>query len=899
MKNPSFDLKNFILFLVPLIAILYLSLSFISTKYQKLNDSTTYKISAHATNIYTDLIHDLQKERGLSSGYLGSKDERTKHKLLIHYKQTDASYKKFISFINLKSDAKRLLKNKIGNKKKPLVKKIISYLNELEHVRKKVLESSIEFDESIKYYSKLNKKLIQSVEVLTMITHKYSNDNNALYEIQHIKENAGIERAIIYNQLVSNKFGYTQKIKFLQSQQKYKYEEFILNASINSTNIYNSMLTKENEEQLETFRKSFLSKSLDHNYANEWFRITSHRINLLEQISTKILSKYIIQSDSIYSNALYALYAVVFLWLFSIVSLVSLAIILIKKTIKENENITNLKIFAHTFNSHQAITITDSNGIILKVNDAFTRITGYSASEAIGKNPRVLKSMKHEDSFYKKMWEDILTKGQWNGDIYNKRKNSEIYLERLSITAIKDNHNVITHYLAQFLDVSDLIEAQKEAQHQADHDSLTGLVNRKYLLQRLNEEFFKALRHNFLNAFLFIDLDAFKNINDTYGHEIGDKLLIEVSKRLKAVLREEDIVSRISGDEFAVVILNIDKEESEAAKDIREICTKIIKELNKTFILNEQKLTISASIGIKLFPDGKRDVPEVMANADTAMYQAKSQGKNQFVFFNKTIESELKRLQLLEEELIFAYDNDEFKFYYQAKVDTKTGYIIGAEALIRWQHQKRGLLYPDVFLKVLTDMGMIHKITILALSSACNFIKSNEKIFNGIISININANELLDPLFEQDMISTVTNYGVNPSNIELEITENELIKDFNAAIHKIESLRSVGFKFAIDDFGTGYSSISYLKQLPVNSLKIDKSFLNDLNNDSNKEIIKMIINMAETFNMQSVVEGVENKEQLSFIQSSGAKQYQGYYFSKAIDEESFAKLITKTIEVQD
>ncbi|WP_324170904.1 EAL domain-containing protein [Sulfurimonas sp.] len=894
MKNTFFDFKILFLFLVPLISILYLSLSFISIKYNNLNESTTHKFSAYATNIFTNLIHDLQKERGLSSGYIAFPDKNSKNKLLSQHKQTDKSYKKLLSLIKLISDKEELLQKEIRDKNDPLVKKNILYLNELKNVRKKILDNSFKFDEQFKYYSKLNEKLMQSIEVLTMVINKYSNDNNALYEIQLLKEDAGRERAIIYNQLNSNKFEYMLQIKFLQSQQKHEHEEFMLNASTSSIFIYNSILTKQNEEELNILRKSFLSKSLDSNDAKKWFKVTTFRIDMLEKISTKILSKYTSQSEDLYSNALFTLFIVILLWLLSIISLVSLATILIKKIQKENENIADLKMFAHTFNSHQAITITDANGIIIKVNDAFTRITGYSASEVIGKNPRILKSMKHEENFYKKMWTDLISKGEWNDDIYNKRKNSEIYLERLSITAIKDNNNITTHYLAQFIDVTDIKEAQEKAQHQADHDFLTGLVNRKYLLQRLNEELVKAIRHNFLHAFLFIDLDAFKNINDTYGHDIGDKLLIEVSKRLKSILREEDIVARISGDEFAVVILNIDKETPEAAKDVKEICTKIINKLNKTFIFNEQKLNISASIGVKLFPDDKVGIPEIMTNADAAMYQAKSQGKNQFVFFNKTIELELKRLQLLEEELIFAYNNDGFKFYYQAKVDIKTGNIIGAEALIRWQHPKRGLLYPDSFLKVLTDMGMIHDISILALSSACKFIKSYKKIFNGIISININVNELLDPLFEQDIISTVNSFGVNPANIELEITEKELIKDISAAVLKIESLRKVGFKFAIDDFGIGCSSISYLKQLPVNSLKIDKSFLTNLNNSSNKEVIKMLIHMADTFNMQSVIEGVEDKEQLLFIQDSGAKQYQGYYFSKAIDEENFVKLINKT-----
>ncbi|WP_321777869.1 EAL domain-containing protein [Sulfurimonas sp.] len=892
MKNSSFNFKIFVLFLIPLISLLYLLSSSISIRYNNLDNSTLYKISANATNIFANLLNNLQIERGLSSAYLGTLHD--KNRLLEQYKQTDKSLEKFIRFVNLKSKDKKLLENAIGDKKKPIVTNIIKYISELENIRKILLNRSISFDKQLNYYNKINAKIIQAIEILTMVINKHSNDNNALYEIQLLKENAGIERAIIYNQLLSNSYNYISKIIYLQKRQQYEEEEFMLNASMNSIVLYNSLLKEKNKKTITILRESFLNKSLKIDKASSWFNISTLRINILEDISTKIVDRYISNADKQHSNELFTFYTTILLWVLSLTSLIILALILMKKIKKESENVAELKISAHTFNSHQAIAITDENGIILKINDAFSKITGYSPNEIIGKNTSILKSMKHKSEFYNNMWIELKNDGNWHGDIYNKKKNGEIYLERLSITAIKNDDDITTHYLAQFINITDIKEAQEEAQHQADHDFLTGLINRKFLMQRLNEEFVKAIRHDFLHAFLFIDLDGFKAINDTYGHDIGDKLLIEVSKRLKSVLREEDIVSRMSGDEFAIVVLNIDKAEEEAAKNVKEICKKVIKQLNKIFILDEQKINISASIGVKLFPDGKRGVPQIVANADTAMYQAKDQGKNQFVFFNKTIEFELKRLQLLEEELLFAYNNHEFKFYFQAKVDTKTSEITGAEALIRWLHPKRGLLYPDSFLKVLIDINMLHDISMLALSSACNFIKRNTKTFDGVISINISSNELFNPLFEQDIVSIVESFGVSPTKIEFEITEDELIKNFSVAIIKIKSLRELGFKFAIDDFGIGYSSISYLKQLPVNSLKIDKSFLGNLDNNSNKEVVKMLINMAKTFNMHSVVEGVEDEEQLSFIQDSGAQQYQGYHFSKAIDEDSFQSLVEKT-----
>jgi len=574
-----------------------------------------------------------------------------------------------------------------------------------------------------------------------------------------------------------------------------------------------------------------------------------------------------------------------------LVSMLILAYILRTLVKKEEFLIEELRISAYSFDSHEAMTITDLNGTILKVNDAFSRITGYLPSEVIGKNPRVLKSMKHSDEFYQNMWKDLHTKGRWSDEIYNKRKNGEIYLEHLSITAIKNEENITTHYIAQFLDISELKHAQEEAQHQADHDSLTGLLNRKALLQRLNEEFIKARRHDFLHAFLFIDLDEFKAVNDTFGHKVGDMLLVEVAKRLDAMLREEDILSRVSGDEFAILILNIDKSETEAAKDVESISKKIIHELSRPFVFDEYKVNISASIGLKLFPDGEKTAQDVVVHADTAMYQAKHQGKNQFVFFDKAIELELKHFQILEEELTQADKNDEFVFYFQPKVDIQTNKIVAAEALVRWNHPQKGLLYPGSFLDVVQSIGMIHKITLKALESVCQFLESHKDIFRGTISLNINSSELLHANFEEDIVSVIQRFDVEVSQIELEITENELIKDFDTAIIKIKKLKEFGLKFSIDDFGTGYSSITYLQKLPVDSLKIDKSFLQDISEESNREIVKMMLSMARTFNILSIVEGVENQTQLDFVKENGADMYQGFFCSQAVSEKNFIKLL--------
>jgi diguanylate cyclase (GGDEF)-like protein/PAS domain S-box-containing protein len=894
MKKLSLNLKILIIFSIPAIALVYFSFSFVELKYKKIDESSMYKLTAKITDTMSKLVHNIQIERGLSAGYIVAKDtQKYKNQLLSQYKKTDESFKNFLTFLELKSHAKDMIVDKLGYINTPLVKKVLLRLKYKDNIRKNVLNHSITFDKEIEYYTNLNTNLLKSIKSFIILLKKQNNDNNALSKLQELKEYAGLERAYIYHQLLLKKFDDKsfQKIKELQIKQDTDQEAFILEASIESLQIYNNNLNLSTEFTLMQLRKKYEQKQLSSKDADFWFNTTTQRIDDLEKISSEILKKYIHISNQVHNKAINSLYITAVLWILSIISLAILSYILKNLIQNEESLIEELRISAYTFDSHEAMTITDVNGTIIKVNDAFTRITGYSREEVIGKNPRVLKSMKHDDEFYKEMWRQLHTVGKWSDDIYNKRKNGEIYLERLSITAIKDEKDITTHYIAQFLDISDVKKAQEIAQHQADHDFLTGLLNRKALIQRLNEEFVKARRHNFLHAFLFLDLDEFKNVNDTYGHNTGDKLLVEISNRLKQLLREEDILARISGDEFAIIILNIDENEAEAAKDISKLATKIIDALNQVFILGEYKIKIGASIGIKLFPDAEKDVASVIIHADTAMYQAKAQGKNQFVFFNKETELKLRHFKLLEEELIQAYKNNEFKFYYQPKIDVKTSKLVGAESLIRWQHPQKGLLSPDSFMDVLIDIGMLHKITLLALNDACLFLKDLKESPLQNISLNINSIEILNDAFEDNIIKTIQKHNIDASKIELEITENELIKDFDTTILKINKLKKFGIRFAIDDFGSGYSSITYLQKLPVNSIKIDKSFLINLSDTSNQEILKMIIDMASIFGMSSVVEGIETKEQLEIIKKYNADLYQGFLFSKALDEDEFKKLL--------
>ena len=894
MKQPSLHIKILIIFLIPAVALIYFSTSFVQTKYQNLNESAMYKLAAETTEDLSILIHNIQIERGLSFGYLVSGiEKRSKRELRLRQEKTDSAYRKLINFVRLNSGEKDSILHIIGIEYHPILSKFAAEYGKIDEIRRRVLEGEIESGESLDYYTQLNRKLLRMITLFILPLQKQNGRSCAIPELQKLKENAGLERAYIYHELLSAKENpkSIETIKKLEEKQALYREQFILNAPIESILTFNKIYRYSLEVEVKELRKEFFDGKLGRGDAPRAFKLLTKRIDLFETISSKILDRYIASASHTYTEAIHALYLTAALWLLSLLSLIGLTFLLRKLILNEEKYVEELRISAYTFDSHEAMTITDVNGTILKVNDAFTRITGYEAAEVIGKNPSVLKSMKHSDDFYKEMWRQINTTGKWSDEIYNKRKNGEIYMERLSITAIKDDRGITTHYIAQFLDISDLKKMQEQAQHQADYDFLTGLLNRKSLMQRVHEEFVKAKRHDFVHAFMFIDLDKFKMVNDSYGHTTGDKLLVEVSARLKRLMREEDILARIGGDEFAVIILNIEENRSRAAQMVKDIAAKIVDEINRPYLLDTCRITMSASIGIKIFPDREKDSHSVVVHADTAMYQAKHQGKNQFVFFDKEIERRLKHFQMIETDLYHAIDNDEFLFYYQPKVSIVTGEIAGAEALIRWRHPEKGVLYPDSFLHIASEIGISHKITLLVLTHACQFLQEHQDLFHGAIAVNIHANELLELHFEEQIIDIIEKHGIHPSKIEFEITEDELIRDFNAVIIKIKRLKTFGIRFAIDDFGTGYSSITYLKKLPVDTLKIDKEFLNNLADESNQELIKLIINMAKNFNISTVIEGVENQNQLHFIQENGADLYQGFIFSKAVDEEQFLSLL--------
>jgi diguanylate cyclase (GGDEF)-like protein/PAS domain S-box-containing protein len=566
---------------------------------------------------------------------------------------------------------------------------------------------------------------------------------------------------------------------------------------------------------------------------------------------------------------------------------------------KEAQAKEELSIMASVFNAHEAITITDETGTIINVNDAFTRITGYSREEALGKNPNVLKSGKHDKDFYVRMWDSIRKEGYWKGEIYNKRKNGEIYPEMLSISAVRNEEGKATHYVAHFFDITDLKAAQAQAEFRAQHDPLTELCNR----QKLHEELIRIYRHNELahhyGAFIYFDLDNFKHINDDYGHEIGDKVLIEVARRLTSLAYEEDVVARIGGDEFAFVVANLGNEQHDAIKRVSILVEKIQDLFREPLPIDEHAIEVTFSIGVKVFPDGEKDPMDVMVDADVAMYHAKKSGKNQYRFFDERLDLESRQFLVLRKELSDALQKeDEILLHYQPKVDVADGRLVGFEALVRWNHPRKGLLHPDDFLPVTSSNRLNEELTRYVIRHVCRQLQSWRKRYDGwemTVSVNISGELFNRSDFVERVVEMTEGCEEVLPWVVFEIVEDTLMRSVKRSIRMVEELKAMGIRFSIDDFGTGYSSFNYLGRLPVDELKIDKSFIMEMEQGKNREIVRMIVEVAHLFEMRCVAEGVEKEENLAYLKRLGCDFYQGFLFSGAVTPEEIEARIAQGI----
>ncbi|MDP1633522.1 MAG: EAL domain-containing protein, partial [Gallionellaceae bacterium] len=553
-----------------------------------------------------------------------------------------------------------------------------------------------------------------------------------------------------------------------------------------------------------------------------------------------------------------------------------------------------LRIAATAFETQEGILITDANNRILRVNRAFTEITGYSAEDAIGHNPRMLSSGRHDASYYAAMWASLGKTGAWKGEIWNRRKNGAIYPERLSITAVLDQSGKATNYVASLADITMHKAAEDEIKSLAFFDPLTQLPNRRLLLDRLQRALASTARSGKEGALLFIDLDNFKILNDTLGHDMGDLLLQQVALRLVSCVREGDTVARLGGDEFVVMLEDLSEQSLEAAEQTESAGNKILAVLNRPYQLNTHEYHCTPSIGATLFSDHQQPLEDLLKQADIAMYQAKKAGRNALRFFDPYMQDAINTRAALESELRKALDNREFCLYYQLQIDSDSR-PLGAEALIRWIHPERGLVSPAEFIPLAEETGLILPIGLWVLDTACAQLKlweQDERMRHLCLAVNVSALQFRDVDFVSQVQAIISRHAVDPARLKLELTESILQENVEDTIATMYALRVTGILFSLDDFGTGYSSLQYIKQLPLNQLKIDQSFVRDITTDpSDQAIVRTVIAMAHSLNLEVIAEGVETDEQHQLLLKKGCKQFQGYLFSRPMPIDQFEALL--------
>jgi diguanylate cyclase (GGDEF)-like protein/PAS domain S-box-containing protein len=548
-----------------------------------------------------------------------------------------------------------------------------------------------------------------------------------------------------------------------------------------------------------------------------------------------------------------------------------------------------LRIAATAFESQEGMLVMNGGQAILRVNRAFTEITGYSPGEAVGCKMGLLDSGRHDATFYATMWERAGRVGFWQGEVWSRRKNGEIFPAWLTLSAVRGDDREVTHYVATLTDNTLRKAEEEKIKHLAFYDSLTQLPNRQLLLNRLQQALAASIRSGRQGALLFIDLDNFKALNDTLGHSMGDLLLQQVAQRLNTCIREGDTVARLGGDEFVVMLEDLSENLQEAADQIEAVGEKILSTLNKLYDLDGHDYHSTPSIGATLFHDHKGSVVELLKSADLAMYHAKSAGRNVLRFFDPKMQAAVTARINLEAELREALQRGRFILHYQPQVDAE-GRLTGVEALLRWQHPIRGLLSPSEFISLAEDTGLIVPIGHWVLEAVCRQLVRWSGVADKAhlaVAMNVSPREFRRQDFVNNVLSTLKRFGADPRKLYVEITENLLGRDLEETVAKMSALKSVGVRFALDNFGYGTSSLSYLKRLPLDQLKIGQPFIrNMLNDPTDAAIVKSIVVLGECLGLIIVAEGLEDMAQRDFLRSIGCGVFQGGFFGPPVPVEA-------------
>ena len=742
----------------------------------------------------------------------------------------------------------------------------------------KINKSIVIFDANIDFLnSKSSNKIFDSQykQLLMDVIQKYNNKTEA---IEYFKsQNAQLLHSIHYlyelNEEISKSITLNANYIHIVNDTFLSLLRYYVNDTLDTNDITDSIKYLNTEIKNNLTIEIFSEHVLINIKRIDGFKKIQHIQELDE--TTKALDALHIYLKNNYDKNYFIEKTIVFSLFVVALIILYILIIMNKRSILLREQLVGFKTAIE--NSYNSIVITDINSNITYVNDVAIKETGYSRDELIGQNPRVLKSGINDEFFYKKLHDALKAGRKWEGEFINKKKDGSFFYEKSSIMPIYQNGELV-NYIAIKLNITDYIEEKNKVEHMAYHDSLTSLPNRSNIEKYLRDRLPIAQRNDSKIAILFIDLDRFKIINDTLGHDVGDELLIESSKRIKHALRASDILARVGGDEFIVVIEAPSNNYSAAY-----VCEKIIELFKEPIQTKSHLLNITLSIGVSIFPDDDSDYKKLLKYADIAMYEAKNNGKNTYRYYKKVLSIEAHNRLDMEQALKIALDKSELYMMYQPKYSLAKKEVVGLEALVRWESSTLGFVGPDKFIPVAEDTGYIIEIGLFIFEQSCKdfliFQKSSKTLET--IAINISTVQLYQDSFIHDILKITKKVGIDTKSIKLEITETHIMKNIKQSVRLLRELKELGFEISIDDFGTGHSSLSYLKLFPIDELKIDKSFVDDLPDDRNDvAIVKAIMALSQTMGYVNVAEGIETDAQEQFLKENACAIGQGYYFCK-------------------
>lgn len=541
------------------------------------------------------------------------------------------------------------------------------------------------------------------------------------------------------------------------------------------------------------------------------------------------------------------------------------------------------QVFRHAI---EGIMVTDAAGVIQSVNQAFTDITGYPSAEAVGRKPNFLRSERHDQNFYRELWRVLLEHDLWEGEIWNRRRNGEIYAEKLTITAVRDTHGQVNRYIGIFHDITEIKHKEEQLAFHENHDALTGLVNRTLFTDLLGQALGYAQRDGNRAAVLLLGLDRFRHINETFGHPAGDDLLFNTAWRLAATVNESDTIARFGGDTFAILSPSL----ASGSQEALNLAQRLARALAEPFEVEAQKIYLTASIGIAVYPSDGIDAAQLIRNAEVAMNRAKDKGRDGYQFYTEGMNEQAATRVSLEAAMRRGLENDEFQVYYQPKYGLAEGRIVGMEALVRWRHPERGMVSPVQFIPLAEESGLIVELGEWILRESCRQLRQWQAEGHDLtVAVNLSARQFKQPNLMIVLEDILKGAGLAPSKLELEVTESAMMADVDKAIATLQHMRDLGLGVAMDDFGTGYSSLSYLKRFPISKLKIDQSFVREMhNNPADVAIVDAVLTLSRSLGIKVVAEGVEDARHVEMLRARGCDEYQGYYFSRPLSADQFS-----------